>query len=128
MKTVKLLMASTVICLGLSGAPAQAQDVNEQAQFIGLMSQYLELSNQIVALTGTPEGAIFMAVEGIFEVYEERRDAPSAIKHLERILDDTRNQTVRNIVRLKLRDIYKETGQSDKALEQLDMIIKENAS
>ena len=34
--------------------------------------------------------------------------------------------TVRTITRFKLRDLYKETGQPDLALEELDTIIDEN--
>ncbi len=115
------------LLLALSAPIANAQSPDEQAQFVQLMNQYLDLSEQVVSIASRPEATIFMAVEGIFEVYEQRKDAPGAIKHLERILADSSNQTVRNIVRLKLRDIYKETGQADKALEQLDLVIQENS-
>ena len=106
-------------------APAKADD---EEDFLLLMNQYLALGNAVVDTAERPEGAIFLAIEGIFEVYEQRRDAPSAIKHFERLLEEHGdNQTVRNLIRFKLRDIYKETGQSDKALEQLDLIVAENA-
>ena len=118
------IIAFITLSLWSSALLAQA---NEQAQSINLMNQYLSLSEQVVDIASRPESTIFMAVEGIFEVYEQRKDAPGAIEHLERILADSNNQTVRNIVRLKLRDIYKETGQIDKALDQLDLVIKENS-
>ena len=37
------------------------------------------------------------------------------------------NRTLRNVARFKLRDLYNETGQSAKALEQLELIIRENS-
>ncbi|MEM7352531.1 MAG: hypothetical protein AAF657_17155, partial [Acidobacteriota bacterium] len=75
-----------------------------------------------------PETAIFLAIEGIIEVYEERREKAKAIPHLERIVEQNGdNQTVRNIVRFKLRDLYRETGRSDKAIEQLELVIAENS-
>jgi len=122
-------MSKTILFITLTffANTSNAMSSSEQAQFIDLMNKYMALSEQVVESASRPESTIFMAVEGIFEVYEQRKDAPGAIEHLERILADTNNQTVRNIVRLKLRDIYKETGQMDKALGQLDLVIKENS-
>ncbi len=107
--------------------PANAQDANA-AQFVTLMNDYLSLADKVVDTAERREAAIFLAIEGIFEVYEQRRDAPSAVRHLSRILESYENdRVVRNLVRFKLRDIYKETGDAEKALEQLDLIIAENA-
>ena len=118
----------SIVILGILtiGAPATAEDNPEQ--FIGLMSQYLGLANQVVDTASRPEATVFLAIEGIFEIYEQRRDVNGAIGHLEDIIAKYGNDpTVRNLARLKLRDVYKESGQSDKALEQLDLLIKENA-
>jgi hypothetical protein len=120
-----LLASAAVITALLMTAPAQA---SEQEDFLQLMNQYLALGNAVVDTAERPEAAIFLAIEGIFEVYEQRRDAPGAVAHFERLLEQFGdNQTVRNLIRFKLRDIYKETGEADKALEQLDLIVAENA-
>ena len=105
-----------------------SQAADEQQRFVTLMNNYLDLVNSVVDSAERPEAAVFMAIEGIFEVYEQRRDAPSAVRHLEGLLaEHGDNRTVRNLIRFKLRDIYKETGQQDKALEQLDLIVADNA-
>lgn len=123
----KSLLASTAITAAVLAAPG-AGAAGDQEAFVDLMNQYLALGNAVVDTAERPEAAIFLAIEGIFEVYEKRRDAPNAIQHFERLLrEHGENQTVRNLIRFKLRDIYKETGQSDKALEQLDLIVAENA-
>lgn len=120
------LLASTAVTAALLLAPTA--NANEQEDFLQLMNQYLALSNAVVDTAARPEAAVYIAIEGIFEVYEQRRDAPSAVQHFERMLEQYGdNQTVRNLIRLKLRDIYKETGQTDKALQQLDLIVAENA-
>ncbi len=124
MKRVTTLLTAAVLLVG-GASTASAKDETEQ--FIDLMSRYLTLSDQVVDIAGRPEASIFLAVEGIYEVYEKKRDAKGAITHLSRILSDTQSQTVRNLVRFKLLDIYKETGEADLALEQLDLIIKENS-
>ncbi len=119
-------LLSAALASTLLVAPAQAAD---EEDFLLLMNQYLTLGNAVVDTAERPEAAVFLAIEGIFEVYEQRRDAPSAVQHFERLLrEHGSNQTVRNLIRFKLRDIYKETGQSDKALEQLDLIVAENAA
>ncbi|MDJ0655012.1 MAG: hypothetical protein QNJ40_12700 [Xanthomonadales bacterium] len=128
MKLSKLILPMT-LCAALTTVawPAQGQQPDEAMQFVELMSEYMDLADKVVSTAETPEGAVFMAIEGIFEVYEQRRDAPGAVRHLNRILEaNPDNQTVRNLVRFKLRDIHKETGDLDKALEQLDLVIKEN--
>ncbi len=121
----RIILSTTLLMLSLTTASAE----DNPGQFVSLMSQYLDLANQVVDVAEHDEAAIFLAIEGIFEIYEKRRDAPGAVKHLQGILDNHgSNRVVRNLVRFKLRDIYKETGEMDKALEQLDLIIKENAS
>ena len=124
MKSIPLCIFVAVLSAASSAEAAE----DDPGKYVGLMSQYLTLTEQVSDVASRPESTLFLAVEGIFEIYEQRRDAPAAIKHLERILaDHGNNRTLRNIVRLKLRDIYKETGQGDKALEQLDLMIDENA-
>lgn len=124
---MKTCFKTTVILVMLAiGSPVTAKDNPEQ--FIGLMSQYLNLAGQVVDTASRPEATAFLAIEGIFEIYEQRRDVKGAIDHMEEIIAKYGNdRTVRNLARLKLRDIYKESGQSDKALDQLDLLIKENA-
>ena len=124
---MKVLSTAVIAAMMAFGTNSYAAD-DDPAKYVGLMSQYLTLTEQVSDVTSRPASTLFLAVEGIFEIYEQRRDAPAAVEHLEQILaDHGNNRTLRNIVRLKLRDIYKETGQSDKALEQLDLIIDENA-
>ena len=126
MSTKTLLIAFT-LSIGLGVGAASATDEEEAQKFVALMSNYLSLADQVVSIANRQDAAIFLALEGIFEIYEHRRDSPGAIPHLNRILEThAKDRVVRNLVRFKLRDIYKETGQMDKALEQLEKIIEEN--
>ncbi len=125
MKTPRVVIASLLIS-ALWLAPASAQE--DSQEMVDLMNSYLTLADRVVDAAERPQAAIFMAIEGIYEIYEKRRDAPGAVRHLSKILDQHPNdRVVRNLVRLKLSDIYKETGEPDKALEQMDLIIVENA-
>ncbi len=100
----------------------------EARQFIDLMDNYLGLSNRWVSMASQPDTAVYLAIEGITEVYEQRGEKAKAIPHLQTIVDESAdNQALRNVARFKLRDLYNETGRSDKAIEQLELIIRENA-
>ncbi len=126
MKLKHIIIALALLaCLPFT--TAQAQNPGQAREFVSLMSDYMSLVDQVVAASGNEEAAVFMAIEGIYEVYEHGKDAPGAIRHFERLLEEYGdNRTVRTMLRLKMRDIYKEIGQPDKVLEQLDLIIAEN--
>jgi len=88
------------------------------------MDGYLGVSRQWVEMAGRREGVMFFAIEGIVEIYEERGELRAAIPHLERILrDHGTDGAVRVIVSFKLRDVYRKTGQEQRALEILDDVI-----
>ncbi len=136
MKNNSKLLAGTVILaviLGASlfptasvGQPGRGQD--EARHFIDLMGNYLGLSDRWVTMAGQPSTAAYLAIEGIIEVYENRGEKAKAIPHLLAIVDrSSGNRALRNVARFKLRDLYNETGRSDEALKQLELIIQENA-
>ena len=106
----------------------QADGEGEAFEFIDLMGNYLGLSNDWVETATEPDTAVYLAIEGITEIYEQRGEKAKAIPHLVEIArKNANNRAVRNIARFKLRDLYNETGRSDKALEQLELIIEENS-
>ncbi len=105
--------------------PVQAQ---ERQEFLDTMVKYLEITDRYVALASEPAAAVFFAMEGIVELYEQRGETAQAIPHLERLLEqNSGNPVVENIVRFKLRDLYRDTGQGNKALAQLDRVFAANA-
>ena len=63
----------TVVLLGILAISTSASAKDNPEQFIGLMSQYLGLANQVVDTASRPEATAFLAIEGIFEIYEQRR-------------------------------------------------------
>lgn len=115
--------------LGFANANANAaeESIETQQAFISVMDGYLDLSRDVVDIAAKRETTVFLAIEGIVEIYEARNDMDRAIEHLERIMIAyPDNLVIRNLVRFKLKDIYVETGRADKALEVLDALIAEN--
>ena len=123
-------------CLTLSAPSLHANsslhtDHNEayigEEVFIDTLDSYMDVSEKIIDLAGRREAAIFFAIEGIVEIYEQRNELAKAPPHLQKILKKyPDNKTIRNIVRFKLRDVYNDTGRSDLALQELEAVIAEN--
>jgi DNA-binding SARP family transcriptional activator len=116
----------------LVAAPAPgltAEPMSEEQRFIEMMNGYLNVSQQWVELAGKRAAVIFFAVEGIVEIYEERGEIRAAIPHLERLLaEHGGDPAMRAIVSFKLRDVYKKTGQQEKALAILEDVIARTAA
>lgn len=107
-------------------ASAQAQNV--EVETIALFQSYLDIAEQFVGFTAEQEATVFLAVEGIVEIYEARGEAAAAIPVLQAALAQyPEDQPARNIIRFKLRDLYRDTGQADLALAELQAILDENS-
>jgi len=120
----KLMIATVMLASATFAVPASAQ---EEEEFLGLFQGYLDIAEQFVGLANRTDAAVFFAVEGIVEIHEERGEQAKAIPQLKNVLDIyPDNQPVRNIVHFKLRDLYRDTGQSDLALAELEVLIEEN--
>ena len=120
-----VLAAWCTLALAATGA-AQAAERSDEERFIDIMSGYLDMSSQWVQMASDRQAVIFFAVEGIVEVYEERGEVRRAIPHLEGILEKyPENGAIRSIIRFKLRDLYRDTGQHEQALQQLEALIDE---
>ena len=101
--SILIALVLSILAVG-PAAPASADD--SQAAFIDVMHGYLGVAEQYTSLAARPEAAVYFAVEGIVEVYERRGELDKAIGDLEQLLEQHGdNQTVRNIVRFKLRDL-----------------------
>ncbi len=122
-KIITLFLLSVPLLIAVPNALA----VQEEDIFIDRMAKFLGIGEHFVKLASHKETAMFFAVEGIVEHYESRGEAAKAIPELLNVLQSyPDNQTIRNIVHFKLRDIYKETGRSDLALKELQAVVAEN--
>ena len=107
-------------------APAIAQEA-EGAE-IELFLGYMEIAEQFLSFANRTDAAVFFAVEGVVEIHEDRGELAAAIPVLLGFLDQyPEDQAVRNLIRFKLRDLYRDTGQAEQALEQLRLVIEENS-
>ena len=124
----KLMFVVCALLLTLGSAQVSAQNAKSpELTMLETMDGYLNISERFLNLSGEKEAAVYFAIEGIVEIYERRGHKADAAEHLTKILDSRKdNRTVRNVVRFKLRDLYNETGRSELALQQLELVIQEN--
>ncbi len=111
-----LLMAGDVSrSRAFDGADQQA--VMEQLKLfdslINLITRYRDLS-------ADPATA---GVAAVFAVEDHMPDARERITYFQKMLEKVKNATVERAIRLKLVDLYKGTGEHDKALAQLEKLM-----
>lgn len=128
---MKRLLTVTVMVVAATfttpfATPAAAED-HEEEHFLETLQDYLAIAETFVELSNRPDTTVFFAIEGIVEIHEQRGEQAAAIPILREALDKyPDNQAVRNVIRFKLRDLYRETGQTDLALIELKTVIDEN--
>ncbi|MEM7050442.1 MAG: hypothetical protein AAF604_12325 [Acidobacteriota bacterium] len=128
-KAIALVVALLAFGLVPQGAKAQnPAEVQTMQEFVTLMEGYLGVAHEWVSLMSERERTVYMAIEGVTEIYEAREQRRKAVAYLEGLLEGESNRTIRNIVRFKLRDLYNELGEPDRALAQLEQVIADNGS
>lgn len=130
-RPVRLSVVATVailLCVLLApAAPLFAQEEAEQQErFMNVMSQYLDFSEKFSDIAKDRQIVLLLTIEGIVEMHKARGETRAAIVHLRRLLDATEDRGPRNLLRLKILDLLKETGQVEEALEELDQLWQEN--
>lgn len=126
---ITALVVLAVLLTGLSSVAADREHVEhgDEMKFINLMDKYLALSQRVAAIASQPDASVFLAIEGIVEIYEERGEMDQAIEHLNRLIKESpNNRSLRTIARFKLREIYGDLEMRSKALSELDRIIADH--
>ena len=130
--TKSLIAALVVLAVLLTGlstgiADQERAEHSEEVAFINLMDKYLALSQRVAAIASQPDASVFLAIEGIAEIYQERGEMDKAIEHLNRLIKESpNNRALRTIARFKLREIYGDLEMTSKALSELDQIIADH--
>src|SRR5262249_40535483 len=91
------------------------------------MQRYLDLVNQYSKMSADPQTAGVAAVIAATDILKPR-GADAAIQWFNKILPDVKNPTVRRAIHGQLADLYKQSGQQDKALEELHTLMTEAGS
>jgi hypothetical protein len=100
---------------------AQFRDV-PMRQF-DMMRGYIDLVDRFSRLSRDPSTAGVAAVISAADLLKPR-GADAAIEYFNKMLPEVKSEAVQRAIRIQLVELYKNAGQQDKALEQLDVLIK----
>jgi hypothetical protein len=93
-----------------------------EMKFVRLFRGYLDLVQQMTDLASDPSASGVSAVMSASDILKARSNN-DAIAFLANILPSVKDATVQRAIRLQLVDLYKNSNQHDKALEQLKLLI-----
>jgi hypothetical protein len=87
------------------------------------MKNFLEVINRYNELGKDADASAVAAVINAIDILRPR-GGEAVITRLEKMLGETKSVAAQRVIRLQLADFYRQTNQADKALEQLDVLIK----
>ena len=102
------------------GAPGQPNPMHKLHQ----AAQFAEIVKRLKEAAFDSETVAAVAVGGLKD--EVKRKPEDVTKDLEALLEKTKTQGIRNVIRQTLKDIYKAQGKDEKVLAQLHALIAEN--
>lgn len=115
-------ISSLSLLLGLLlgvGVAQTAADPGFSSQ-IRLMRDLLGLIDDVNKIAASPSMSGVMAVMG---AKDQLKNNEEAIAFLEKLLPQVNDPVVQRAIRIQLSDYYKNTGQRDKAIQQLERLI-----
>ena len=108
------------------GGPTFEGDVHvrlrEEAMRFDMMRGYIELVDRIARLSRDPTTAGVAAVISAADILKAR-GADAGIEYFTKMLDSAKSDAVKRAIRIQLVELYKQSGQQDKAMEQLTELI-----
>ena len=102
----------------------QREEAEHRMQMMGGRIQFIERWQEAVR---HPSQAVMMATQAIVEIADQAERMEAAVEQLNDLLESVERVEARNAIRFALKEIYQETNQYNKALEQMRLVIMENA-
>ena len=96
--------------------------LREEAMRFDMMRGYIDLVDRIARLSRDPTTAGVAAVISAADLLKAR-GADAGIEYFNRMLDSAKSDPVKRAIRIQLIELYKQSGQQDKAMEQLTELI-----
>ncbi len=123
-----LVVCCGVVAAAVSRASANTKQDDWEGQMteVKIMSMHLEMYSQLVGLIQdmhtVADDASASGVMAVMSV-DDHVQGQDRIKFLNDMLRDTDDPTVRRAIRIKLIESYKDMGDNDEALEQIEALI-----
>ena len=125
-RTSRLVMA-VVFSIFMSSSPLlhAQEDFEAMAGMVNLMDGFLGLMDSVYEMNADNEKAILLQMHALEEIYKEQGQHAEAVKMYRRVLDNSKNATVRNMAYHRMADVLKESGDMQTAVEVLNAAMAE---
>ncbi|HVT90956.1 MAG TPA: hypothetical protein VHD56_19040 [Tepidisphaeraceae bacterium] len=104
---------------GGRGGPPPPADM----QKVEALRAYLDVVDRMAKLSQDRTASGVAAVVSATDILRQR-GPESAITYLNKTLAEVKDPAIQRAIRIQLADLFRQSGQSDKALEQYDVLIK----
>lgn len=129
-RTMRRAVAGIVAAGLLAAVPTvQAQsmdDLDRTQAFLEIVTDYMAIIESTHGISADAEKAAILQMMKLKEIYEERGEKARVVEELRRVLENSRNQAIRNAAYVLISDTLKETGRSAEAIELLRKGLAEN--
>ncbi len=106
------------------GGPGMGRGpMNPEFMKLQMLRDYLDVVDRLTRMSRDPASSGVAAVVAASDLLRAR-GTDAAIEYFNKALPDVKNETVQRAIRIQLIDLYKQSGQADKALEQMDKLLK----
>lgn len=100
--------------------------MSDRMKQVEMLRGYLELVDRYTQMSSNPTNAGIAAVITANDILKSR-GADAAIEYFTKLLPDVKDAAVQRAIRVQLADLYKNSNQGDKALEQLRALMTSEA-
>ena len=111
--------------MGRPGMPPPPP-MSDRMKQVEMLRGYLELVDRYTQMSSNPTNAGIAAVISANDILKTR-GADAAIEYFNKLLPDVKDAAVQRAIRVQLADLYKNSNQGDKALEQLRALMTSQA-
>lgn len=96
---------------------------NEPMRQFDMMRGYIDVVDRFSRLSRDPSASGVAAVIAAADMLKQK-GPETAIEYFTNILPAVKSETVQRAIRIQLAELYRNSGSHEKALEQLDVLIK----
>ena len=121
-----LIAAAAIAALALPAHAADNADIDKMRAQLSLFHQYFEVVTDVYAVAHDPEKAAVLDLQQLEDAYKARNKPDEVTAMYQKIIKDSRNQTLRNVAYMKLADIYKRAGRLEDQSNLLQKALDEN--
>lgn len=104
----------------------EGEDDWDEMEELETLITYTEMTERITDILKDPKRCIIIGVIELKNLAIDSDKVEEGVKHMERVLDKAKDPWVRNATHINLMELYVETDQPEKAVDQIRRMIDEN--